>query len=649
MERPRTEWADETILSTAYGIGIDRDGSLIVVDTLSHCVRRVSLDGRMTLVAGIGEPGYSGDTGPAIHARLNEPRAVAFGENGLLYISDGRNAAIRVITPNGRISTLKYQPAPSSVNEPERLRNPSFIRYDPNTRRLYIAESFRVRFIDADGMLHMFAGSGERFHGETGDGGPAVEAALGSLRDVIVKSDGTVLISQAEPPAIRQVLADGTLRTIFEPKDAIDESGAAITLRSVGGLALGPGERLYFTDFVTGHVYRWNANGRLTALTPSRRDNSGIGRHYWPWSLAITLQGDIYFSQFSLGRVRRIRTNGEIDVVAGAPQSHGDGGPALEARLFTPSDVAFDDYGAMYIADRDNAVVRRVDSTGRIERFAGNGEREDMAYSGAVARDTAIGFVTLVATSPGMVYYSGGRRVWSISVGGIFEYTLEVKSHKIAPPIGGFHFTPDGRRYVSNMMDDVIWRLGAEGSKAEKVAGGNESGFSGDGGPAIDAQLSFPTDLVTDRDGNLYFIDKGNRRIRCISGEGIITSVAGNGETAPAVNSGADALETTLYSPQGLAWGPDDSLYVSDGATIHRVVMPGRKSGTCMGPGARIFTIAGMPLPGFGGDGGPALDARLDTPRGIAFGPDGNLYIADSGNHRIRVLRKANPAHIPAQ
>jgi RHS repeat-associated protein len=185
-------------------------------------------------------------------------------------------------------------------------------------------------------------------------------------------------------------------------------------------------------------------------------------------------------------------------------------------------------------------------------------------------------------------------------------------------PLGQTLYFGDGtRRSAAGINSDVI----------TTVAGNGTAGFSGDGGPATEAALSYPYGVAVGPDGSLYIADANNYRIRRVGPDGIITTVAGNG-TYGSSGDGGPATEAALSYPYGgVAVDPDGSLYIGDtiNGRIRRVA-----------PDGIITTVAGSGTYGFSGDGGLATEAALAHPRGVAVGPDGSLYIADSGNYRIR-------------
>lgn len=189
--------------------------------------------------------------------------------------------------------------------------------------------------------------------------------------------------------------------------------------------------------------------------------------------------------------------------------------------------------------------------------------------------------------------------------------------HPVAVAVDG-----SGRVYVVD--GNRVRRLDAQA--APTVAGTGVRGFSGDGGPATDALLSSPAAIAFDSEGNLYIADAGNNRIRRVGRDGIITTVAGSGRRGYGGDGGPAAL-ALLNSPAGIAVGFGDSVFVADTGN-NRVRM--------ISADGTISTVAGTGEPGYAGDGGVASQAVLNSPQGLAVDAEGNLYITDSFNDRVR-------------
>ncbi len=190
-----------------------------------------------------------------------------------------------------------------------------------------------------------------------------------------------------------------------------------------------------------------------------------------------------------------------------------------------------------------------------------------------------------------------------------------------------------GRIFAAESYGHVITLVDCKSGVVKRVAGTGEKGFSGDDGPALDATLHEPAGIAFDLAGNMYFNDFGNNRIRMIDATGIIRTVAGTGEWGHS-GDGHSADLATLAGPYGVACDQvRNHLYIADhgNACIRRVDL---------GTGI-IETVAGCGAAGFAGDGGPAQKALLREPHGVAVDREGNIYIADTGNARIRRVERS--------
>jgi uncharacterized protein (TIGR03437 family) len=270
----------------------------------------------------------------------------------------------------------------------------------------------------------------------------------------------------------------------------------------------------------------------------------------------------------------------------GASGFTGDGGSATAANLAFPAAVALDSAGNLYIADASNSRVRKVDTNGTITTFAGTGDFGDFGD-------------TNVATKAGM------NRPY------------------------GLAFDKAGNLYIADTYNDAIRKVAVSSGIMSTFAGNSMQGFGGDGGGATGALLDTPTALVVDAAGNLYIADTNNNRIRRVGTDGNISTFAGTGNAA-ANGDGGPATSAALNHPEGLAIDRAGNIYVADTAN-HRV----RK----ISPDGTITTLAGNGSGGFAGDGGPPTQASLYYPKGLAVdASSGNLYIADWLNSRIRVV-----------
>ncbi len=319
-----------------------------------------------------------------------------------------------------------------------------------------------------------------------------------------------------------------------------------------------------------------------------------------PSDLAFDADGNLYFAERFQHWVLRVDPSGILTVAAGKTDGgfpvsgfSGDGGPATEAELHNASAVAVGRDGNLYISDSGNHRIRMVDADGIITTVAGTGESGFSGDGGPATQAALTNPLGLAFDGQGNLYFwdAGNVRVRMVDGAGIIT----------------------------------------------TVAGTGERGSSPDGTPASEASLGSPTDhmpigLDFDPAGRLHITDLGNSRIWMIDPEGRLRAVAGSGEGAYS-GDGGRATEAGLNRPLDIALGPDGSLYIAThthSSEGHRVRV--------VDPDGIITTIAGTETAGYSGDGGPATEAELNIPSAVAIGPDGNLYIADGANNVIRMV-----------
>ena len=529
------------------GLGLDGAGNLYIADQGSHRVRKVSPEGIITTVAGSGQPGFAGDGGPAKSALLRSPWGIALDAAGNLYIADRNNHRIRKVSPDGMITTVagNGQSAYSGDGGPATSASfiPSGIALDA-AGNLYIADrgNLRIRKVSPQGTISTVAGNGE--FGFSGDGGPAILAGLLDPVDVALDATGNLFIGDALNRGLRRVAPDGIISTVA-----------------------GTGS------------FRTSGDGGPATIAELN----------FPTRMALDPSGNLYIAEVDSHRIRKISTEGIISTGDGTPGFFGDGRLATSASLFHPRGLAVDAAGNVFIADSRNNRIRKVSAAGIITTVAGNGQR---GFSG-----------------------DGGPAI-DASLNSPFGVAVDTA----------------GNLYIADSNNRRVRKVSPEGM-ISTVAGSGQRGFSGDGGPAIDASLVLPVDLALDGGGNLYIADFSNSRIRKVSPDGVITTVAGTGEFGFAGDGGA-ATNAVLAGPIGLTFDGAGNLYFADRSN-HRI----RK----VTPQGTISTVAGNGVLGYSGDGGPATSASLSTPRGARADAAGTLYIADSGNHRIRKVLTERP------
>ena len=341
-----------------------------------------------------------------------------------------------------------------------------------------------------EGNIATIAGLGGDFD-YSGDGDVATHAKLGYVTGIASDADGNVYVVDGAANVLRKInQADGKIETI-------------------AGTFLG-----------------FNA----ADPTPHGGDGAAATKAHLnvPFGIAAAANHDVYIADAGNQVIRRIEgATGKISVFAGSytqPLAYtGDGGPATSAALHTPHDLAIDNTGNVFIADKDNHAIRRV------------------------AAGTSV-ITTVAGGGPDKRGYAGDN-------GPAINASLDTPQ--------GIALAENGDLYIADSGNDVIRRVDASTGKITTVAGTGTMGYSGDNGLATGAKLSGPTRLVIDHDGNLFIADHGNHVIRKVDASGIISTVAGKG-TAGYSGDGGLAIKAELSSPYGIALDKDGNLLITD-------------------------------------------------------------------------------------
>ena len=606
--------ATEAHLSYPAGLVVDGSGNLYVADSNNRRIRRIDPEGVITTIAGTGELGYGGDGGPATEAQLRIPRWLAVDGLGNLYVADLADGRIRVIRPPGERNPVTHE-FPHFANGGSTVSDLVLVNVDTKTVtpvvRFYgsngdpisadtvvdVTEDLEVA---ADGALSVTAGIaplGERTisthgRGDLASGSVTVvtDGYVGGLLRFDSMAVGVAGVGAGQPvsdaifparrkaggintgAALRNLESEGTTLTCHLMQDGEVLNTAMVELA-------GDGQQARFINELFADADTSDFAGSVRCTAPEGRKFTGVA-----------LEMDIGNRVFTTLPLVEVTTTLRGDVEepyiytfagTGIGGYGGDGGPATEAQLRLPNGLAVDGSGNFYVADTGNQRIRRIDPDGVITTIAGTGDWGDGGDGGP-------------ATEAQLNHPDG------LAVDG------------------------SGILYVAELFGHRIRRIDPEGV-ITTIAGTGKRGYGGDGGPATEAQLNLPATLAVDGSGNLYVAETGNRRIRRIDPEGVITTIAGTGERGFG-GDGGPATEA-LLGPRALAVDGSGNLYVADlrNYRIRRIDSEGV-----------ITTIAGTGERGYGGDGGPATEAQLNHPNGLAVDGSGNLYVADLGNYRIR-------------
>jgi streptogramin lyase len=688
-------WAMAAQFRQPWGLALTASGDLIIADYGNHAIRRVNTRmGEVTTVAGVPngvvQSGYV--DGDVSVARFNLPADVAVDSEDNIYVADSGNGVIRLISPNGSVSTYIGGGNVDSCNgvmrTSVRLGRPFTVDVDQAGNVYTIRQAVQVCRFPLSGTALAVAGGSN----STNDGvGPA--AGFNDPQGLAVSPSGVIFVADSRNNRVRRISSQGVVSTIANSSYP-------------SSIAFGPDEELYVGEYglnrisrFTGHIRYALPKWRVSTIAGngSAGGMNGVGQRSTfnqPEGVVINSGGDSFICDSLNHVVRRISgSTGQITTFAGTMGVSGfTNGPAASCRFNRPTGIAIDSTNNIYVADSGNNVIRRITPAGAVTTYAGTGTRGFVNGNGTtVAQFNNPGMLAM--SNRNILYVSdiGNLRIRAVAANGsvstvigggtgnctvgnplavsvdpaglavnswgdvyfINRNQMQVCRLLLSTSVvsltagGGSTGYVDGKRetsrfnaeglavlqntnivYFADTLNNVVRRLSSQGDVIT-VAGSSMSEF-GDGKGA-DASFFRPTGIALASNGDLVVTDKLNNRVRRVSsgldysGRRWQVSTAFGDGGAGFLNG---ANRTSRFSgPQSMVVSPDGIIYVADSNNnrIRRIF-----------PNGTVGTLAGTGVAGFQDGAGDV--ARFTRPQGIALNLENNILVADSGNHRVRLI-----------
>jgi hypothetical protein len=555
--------------------------SVYVADTGNHIIRRVTTDfGVTTKYSGFGGAGFR-ET-PVANVQYNTPSGIAVDSAGLVYVADTNNNRIRTIAAGadntGVVTTVVGTNTAGYTDGGGWFNSPFGVATDWYGT-VYVADTTnnRIRKITPAGVVTTFAGNGAGiFNDATG-----TSASFNQPRGVALGSDGTVYVADTTNNRIRRITFDGVVTIVAGNTSAgsTDGTSTSALFNAPNAITVNSSDIMYVAD---------TGNHRIRAITQARVVTTfagssqgfadGVGTNVQfntPRGIVADIYGNLYVADTNNHRIRRISSDGTVTTLAGSTVGIADG-TGTNAKFNFPTHLSIDALGTLYVADQTNNRVRTIQtSTGVVSTLAGTG---------------TAGFTSSQFNSPFGITVERFRQA----------YVADTGNHSI--------------RKIAD-----VYTLPENNGVTITIAGDGTGAFLD--GTGIGASFNQPYGVAVDSAGNMYVADTANHRIRKITPTGVVTTLAGNGTTTFADGVGTNA---TFNNPSGVAVDSAGNMYVAD-TNNNRI----RK----ITPAGVVTTLVGSTSGYLDGAG---TNARFSAPRGVAVDSAGNVYVADTGNHRIR-------------
>lgn len=568
------------------GIAVDSSGNVYIADSENHRIRKTTSAGVTTTLAGSGTAGYADGTGTA--AQFNYPFGLAVDATGNVYVADSKNHCIRKITSTGVVTTLAGLPSGTfpdyggyadSNGTNAKFSEPYDVTVD-SAGNVYVADygNFLIRKITPSGDVTTLAGSSSGYAD-----GQGTAAAFYYPQGIVVDGSGNIYVADRENQRIRVInQSTGTVSTLAGSTQGFaDGTGAAAQFNDLTGVARDSSGNLYIADKDNHRIRKVSSSGVVTTLAGSGvagfADATGtLAQFNTPTSVAVDSSGNVYVSDYNNQRIRKITSAGVVTTLAGSSTAGSNNGTGASAQFNGPYAVTLDSSGNIYVAEWGNHRIRKVTSAGVVTTLAGSTQ----GYTDATGTSAQFNTPSGVAVDA------------------------------------------SGNVYVGDQNNNRIRKITSAG--VVTTLAGSVAGYLDETGAS--AKFYYPRGVTVDSSGNIYVCDFYNNRIRKVSSTGIVTTVAGSGAAGFAEGQ-AIALNAAKFSYlTGITADSSGNLYVADQGNnrIRKITSVGD-----------VTTFAGSSQGYLDATG---TNAKFNAPTGVAVDSTGNVYVTDKDNHFIRKI-----------
>ena len=623
---------------------LDAAGNIYIADRDNHTIRKVTPAGVVTTLAGRAlSSGSANGIGDA--ARFSSPGGIALDSSGTILVADTANHTIRKITPDGVVTTFAGTAGQSGSDDgtgsAARFFAPNSIALD-SAGNMFVADTGNdtIRKITPAGVVTTFAGTAGQFGSTNGTGSAA---RFNEPVATAVDSAGTVYVAENLNHMVRRITPAGVVSNFA------GSAGFAGTVDGTGSAARFEYPRALTVD-AAGNVYVADSeNSTIRRITPARvvttfagtADNSGFvdatgpaAKFHRPRGVAMSPAGDLYVMEYNNQALRKITSAGAVTTIAGGPREYGpEDGTGTSARFDNPGGAVVAPDGTVFVADTYNHTIRKVTREGVVTTLAGDpGVSGSVNGTGNQARFASPVGIVITADGTLVVSDSGGDTIRRVTQAGVVttwaglansEGSLDGSgsSARFYRPMG-MEMDSSGNIYVADKNNFTIRKITPAGAISTLAGSPRTSGSSDGAGSA--ARFYDVNDVAVDPAGNIYVADTANHLIRRVTPAGVVTTIAGSAGQAGTANGTGSAAR--FNRPEGITLDKAGNLFVLElTSEIIRKITPARVVTTVGGvPGGELYIGEGV-----------NTAARFLYGGTMSTGPDGTLYVVDSGNHRI--------------